>query len=257
MILKYQKLFKVLTSLSVLFLSAPNALAQSATIDTQNNIWNTKPADFRPQLPTARAGLKNCQGAIISSGICRDYSIENAMGDGLSIRATGVIVGNPQIIGASGNGITINGNGCIIDGGIIDGARGVGILVTGKGNIIKNVTIVNCSQPIVINGVGNIVAWSTIHSTRDAWVNAQQTPPQNRAIRGAFTRSSNQTYGTLNSPTTQTYAQMQASSATGQLATPQTEVMRANQTSASASVEGKLLKTKTQPVQLKAKEQTF
>ena len=258
MIFRNQMLFKMLSTLSVLLLSAPNALAQRATIDNHNNIWSVRPTDFRPQLPTASSGLKNCRGAQITSGICKNYSIENAMGDGLTVKATGAIVKNPQIARASGNGITLNGTGCIVDGGIIDGASGAGILVNGTGNIIKNVTIVNCSQPIVINGIGNIVDWSTIHSTRDAWVNSQQMPPQNESVRGTFARSNRQTFGAVNTPNLQTYGAMRAPSASGQLATPQTlNRALADQTTTSSAVQGKLLQTTKQPVQLKAKEQTL
>lgn len=251
LLMKYLNLYNLVLLLGAALLAAPAAFAQGATIDRSNNIWGARPADFRPQLPTTSAGLRNCRGAVITSGSCSNYSIENAVGDGLTVKAIGAIVSLPQIVRPSGNGITLDGTGCIINGGIIDGAGGVGILVTGTGNIIKNITIVNCSQPIVVNGVGNIIDWSTIHSTRDAWESSRQEAAQTEAAAGMPVRSSVQTYGTVRAPNIQTYGTVHAQSSSGAVG------VQAAHTEASSQVQGKLLHSIPQPVQLQAKQQTL
>jgi hypothetical protein len=241
---------KYVFAVSTLLLCSPEAHAQH-TIDRSGNIWSTRPANFTPQVSTDTGGLKNCQGAVVS-GACINYSIENASGDGLTVQATGAIVKNPKILKASVNGIVVNGTGCIIDGGIINGANGVGILVTGTGNIIKNVTIVNCREPIVIHGVGNIVDWSTIHNTLDSWAATQAASNTTSSANGFPARNfvpppNIQTFGTLRSPSTSV-----------QVLNP--NVGNWTQPSRPASwsaVQGKLLKTSTQPQGLRAKQQTL
>jgi hypothetical protein len=115
--------FNYILLTGALLLCLPAANAQHA-FDRSGNIWGTRPANFTPQISPGGAGLKNCQGAVVS-GICNNYSIENATGDGLTVAATGAIVKNAKIMKARGNGIVVNGTGCIIDGGIIDVANGL------------------------------------------------------------------------------------------------------------------------------------